>query len=396
MNMGWIKNIDKKNILTLLLSIIVSIFILELFLKVYNPFQFRVKGNRIILQSNAKYTVKNHTIPKLDKVIVHTKNSLGFRGSEPPQNFDEYLSIITIGGSTTECRLLSDGKDWANILKRELDNSFKKVWLNNAGLDGHTTFGHTVLMEDYVTKKYKPKIVLFLIGLNDTGRKKLSTFDKYNVKREKDETIAEYFKSKVNLLAEYSEILNSIIGIYRYNQARRGELTHRPINLLEYKQAEISEDKSQQLIKKHTEDYLPYYKKRLKYLVELSKNNGIEPILITQPVLFGDAIDDVTGVNLAKISTGKVSGEINWEMDINGEVSWKVLELYHSITREVGKEEDVLVIDLAKEMPKSSKYYYDFVHYTNEGAEVVGKIVYKYMCPFIQNKFPEYSLGGCK
>lgn len=395
--MSWIRNIDKKNLLTLLLSIIVSIFILEIFLRVYNPFQFRVRGNRIILQSNVKYTKKNDTAPKLDKVIVHTKNSLGFRGSEPPQNFGDYLSIITIGGSTTECTLLSDGKDWPHVLKRELESSVKNVWVNNAGLDGHSTFGYTVLMEDYITKKYKPRIVLFLIGINDVGANTLSIFDRYNIKREKDETIAEYFKSKVNLLAEYLEILNSIIGIYRYNMAKRRGLTHRQIDLFTLNTIEdVSKDREASIIKEYREKYLPYYKKRVKYLVELSRNNGISPVLVTVPALYGDAIDNVTGINLAKIPTGTISGEMSGKIEINGKLRWKVLELYHSITKEVGKEEDVLVIDLANEMPRSSKYYYDLIHYTNEGAEVVGKILYKYMCPFIQNKFPEYSLSGCK
>ena len=39
---------------------------------------------------------------------------------------------------------------------------------NNAGLDGATTYRHLILMEDYVVT-LRPKVVLFLIGINDVG-----------------------------------------------------------------------------------------------------------------------------------------------------------------------------------------------------------------------------------
>jgi hypothetical protein len=35
------------------------------------------------------------------------------------------------------------------------------VWVNNAGLDGATTYRHPILMEDYVVK-LRPQVELFL------------------------------------------------------------------------------------------------------------------------------------------------------------------------------------------------------------------------------------------
>jgi lysophospholipase L1-like esterase len=80
---------------------------------------------------------------------------------------------MAIGGSTTECFYLSDGKTWEDRLANKLRKDFKKVWVNNAGLEGHTTFGHLILLQDYIVK-LKPKYILLLIGLNDTYRDKLS------------------------------------------------------------------------------------------------------------------------------------------------------------------------------------------------------------------------------
>ena len=156
----------KANLLLLLIGCGLSFFATEILLRIYNPFEFRVKGNQINLPVYFNYNIviKDQTV--LDNLVVHTKNSLGFRGEEAPKTFEDYLTIIAVGGSTTECFLIADGQDWPAILGEKLKKSFNLIWINNAGLDGHSTFGHNVLMQDYIVK-IKPKVVLFLVGIND-------------------------------------------------------------------------------------------------------------------------------------------------------------------------------------------------------------------------------------
>src|ERR1700761_3870697 len=87
----------------------VAVFLLlELALRIYNPFHLRLKGDKILLPVNERLTITNHINPKLDPVIVNTRNHLGFRGPDTPAGMREALSIITIGGSTTECHFLTD------------------------------------------------------------------------------------------------------------------------------------------------------------------------------------------------------------------------------------------------------------------------------------------------
>jgi hypothetical protein len=71
-----------------------------------------------------------------------------------------------------------------------------------------------------------------------------------------------------------------------------------------------------------------------------------------------------------------------------------VLELYNGVVRQRGKEAGVLVIDLAREMPKNSAYYYDLMHYTNGGAALVADIVAAQLTPFLARKFPAYYQGS--
>src|SRR4051794_36236410 len=86
----------------------------EVLLHVYNPLPFRVRGNRIILPVHQRYTFHNEGASKLDPVTHHTKNSLGFRGPDPPKDMATRLTVLTIGGSTTECLFLTDGKTWTD------------------------------------------------------------------------------------------------------------------------------------------------------------------------------------------------------------------------------------------------------------------------------------------
>ena len=74
-------------------------------------------------------------------------------------------------------------------------------------------------------------------------------------------------------------------------------------------------------------------------------------------------------------------------------LGWEVLELYNDVVRQRGREAGVLVIDLAREMPKNSAYYYDLMHYTNAGAALVADIVAAHLTPFLAKKFPAYYQG---
>ena len=373
--MTWIKKVI-KNIAALLIGIILSFFILEGILRIYNPFEYRVKGDNIVLPANKKYVIKRENdrklISKFDDTIIHTKNSLGFRGEEPPVDFKNNLTIITVGGSTTECTFLSDGKTWTDLLGIKIKKDIKNVWINNAGFDGHSTFGHRILMEDYIIK-LKPDIVLFLVGANDLG---------YNISEKDQEFMRNRFifsslKSFLKSMANHSEVFSLGLNMYRYYKAKKIGVEHQELDFETFRNGDINSYLTEDVkkIQKETiNDYknknLKGFEKRLKGIVEISKNNNIIPVLITQPALYGDFVDDVTNIDF------KFTRFI-----------WELLELYNDTTRKVGIEENILVIDLAREMPKSTRYYYDWLHFSNEGAEKVAEIIYNNVYPYLTGEY---------
>ena len=100
-------------------------------------------------------------------------------------------------------------------------------------------------------------------------------------------------------------------------------------------------------------------------------------MLVTQPALNGDAVDPTTGISLGSAAIEPLS---------NGRVQWRVQELYNDVTRTTSAAAGVLLIDLAREMPKDSRYFSDWVHFTNDGAALVGDIVFRHLEPKLARK----------
>lgn len=353
---------------------------LEIILRSYNSFDFRVKGNKIILPTNQTYTLENKR-EGLDKIIVHKKNSLGFRGENPPKDFSDKLTVITIGGSTTEDFYLSEGKTWTDILGMKLKNSFNNIWINNAGLSGQSTFGHIILMDDYITK-IKPKIVLFLIGSNDLAAFNSNKYDK-NMQRSNESSYS--LKSAIKVLAKNSEVLSVALNINRYINARKMGLIHSNKKLNEFETIELSNESKKEIRQSILNRNYKPFEQRLKKLIQLAKTHNIEPIFITQPTLLGDTVDDITNVNLAKIKYGA----------FNGELAWENFRILYDVIKDVGKKENVFIINLGSKMPKSSLYYYDLLHFNNKGAQKVAEIIYPELCSYLSKRYSNYQINDC-
>ena len=364
---GIMKNII-KNIALLFSSILFGFIILEIVLRFYNPLTTRIRGDEILLPVYHNYVIENKDTDKLDNPIIYTRNSIGFRGEEPPHNLSEYLSIITIGGSTTECLYLSDDKTWSYLLERKLKKDFSPLWLNNAGLDGHSTFGHMILLRDYVVE-LKPTIALFLFGINDIGSTKCPIF-------EKDDDIKD-------ILARKSEVASLLLNIYRIVKAKSKELGHTIVNLHEKETIDFPEEEIQKELTRHEKEYIKSYEARLLKIIDICRKNNIDPVFVTQPYLLGDVVDEYTGIYLGNIKAGQY----------NGIFYWRILDLYNRTTQRIAKENGVFVIDLANELPKNSEYFYDYMHYSNKGAEKISEILYVELKKYMKDKYKDFSLN---
>lgn len=360
-----------------ILYLFVAVFLLlEVALRIYNPFHFRLKGDKILLPVNVRETITNRINPKLDTLIVNTRNSLGFRGPEPPADWAGHLTLITIGGSTTECHFLNDDRTWPYLLGRALSDSFRACWLNNAGLDGHSTFGHRVLLNDHV-KQLRPSVVLFMTGINDVETDGPSFHDKLNTRNA--------YPDFRHWLFNNSEVLALGLNFVRGWRAQRFNNTTNDLLVLDSaRRLPLPEEVMRDRLAKQ-ERYLAGYRRRLEDLADTCLAWHIVPVFVTQANLFGSGTDPITGTDLALYPVdAKDSG-------LNGALIWKILERYNDVVRAVGAEKGAPVIDLARMMPKNSLYFYDMSHFTNEGAREVAELMARKLIPVLDKDFPAFK-----
>jgi lysophospholipase L1-like esterase len=352
-----------KNFSALFIGLLISLVFAETTLRVYNPFLFRIKADKIILPAKQRYEFHNYADNKLDSVIVHTKNSLGFRGPEPPSDLNKFISIIAVGGSTTECMYISDGKDWPNLLGKKLQKDVKNLWINNAGLDGMSTFGHYILIQDYLLKIH-PNYILYLVGVNDMGR--------FDLNEHELDMLRNHTQSFKGYLVKNTELGALIYNFKHLYDCRSKGLGHYVIDLNKTQSIPFDSVWLKQEIQREN-PCLINYENRLLKLVRTTKINHIQPVLITQPSLLGFGVDPVTGVNL---ETVKILNDNVAALGHSGKEFWLLLEKYNDVTRQVAKKEKVILIDLARKLPKSSAYFYDGIHFTNQGSSEVSQIIY--------------------
>ena len=113
-----------KNLLAVVIGLVLAFIILEGMLRIFQPVEYQVRGNKIWLPQDRKLQQTNDKTDKLDKIVYTSRNHMGFRGEPSPKNFAEYLTIIAVGGSTTACEFISDNKTWCDILAVNLKNKF--------------------------------------------------------------------------------------------------------------------------------------------------------------------------------------------------------------------------------------------------------------------------------
>jgi len=349
----------------------------ELFFRVHDPLGQRLRGNTIVLPVGKRYVIEQRHASKLEPVIVHTRNALGFRGEDPPRDFDQHLTVVAVGGSTTECMYLSDGTDWPAIVARGLKSSFPSLWMNNAGLNGHSTFGHLVLLRQHLLA-LRPKVIVLMAGINDIARDDLSAYDRMQMGP----------RSTMEALSQYSAVASATLNSWRAWDASRAGLLHSEIDLRSWPQNAERRPDAAGLLNFHRLEFLPGYRQRVQLLTRLCREANITLVLVTQPALYGPGIDDETGVDLGRIA-------VNPDENVNGELAWEILELYNDVLREVGKQDGVFLIDLARRLPRSSRFFYDFLHFTPQGSERVAEIVTPPLCAYLGQRVPEYLIHPC-
>ena len=339
--------------------------LLEIALRIHNPIYVPLRASNIQLPVNRTFRETNVHFAKVDRVVTTSYNNIGLRGPNYPADPDRFVKIIAVGGSTTICVNLTDGKTWPDLVLRDLQAARPDLalWLNNAGQNGHSTFGHQILLQAHLAK-LQPQYVLLLMGINDMEREDLNSYDI---------SMTRGGAPLRDRLVTMSEVLSTAQVLYRSFRAHELGLNRAP-DMDPRTVPRINETPAQRdaFLKRQKDNFLPAYRERVATLLATVRSMSATPILITQPAFMGHAVDPNTGVQIDNLLYGDFGRE---GFDISAGTAWDGLELYNDVLRELASSEGVMLIDAAREMPKDYRYYFDWLHYSNEGAARMASII---------------------
>ena len=89
----------------------------------------RLRGGYYVLPpwSRSEMTIDRSVLPQLEERVRIEANRDGERGPEPPRNLRETYRVLIAGGSAAECYMLDQDSEWAAVVRRELAGKLERL-----------------------------------------------------------------------------------------------------------------------------------------------------------------------------------------------------------------------------------------------------------------------------
>jgi hypothetical protein len=323
----------------------------------------KTRAINIVRDVQVTYNVENIYGKDLPEA-VYTRDKNGLRGScSQPSSID----ILTLGGSTTDQRYIPDGKTYQDILQKLLSDKFSKdICISNAGVDGHSTFGHIASFQTWfpLIENLKPKYFLFYVGVNDAGFRYSpnSGFDSFV--RPDESRIREILREHsaiYDLIRTMRQVLKELLTGVGDRHAYAGH-SLRPPDAADYSASKLSPD-VRELIEQNT----IHFKNRFQTLInEVQKYDAI-PICISQPHIMAKDFDGTRkGISTAFTYQGKSFNGLDYDASITA---------LSTAMRDLCVGSGGYFIDIASKQFQEGDFY-DVVHMTSAGASRLGGYIY--------------------
>lgn len=313
------------------------------------------KLNHLNIPKNVTINNRQSLYPPFkNNTIKYTRDKYGFRGKyTDPDRID----ILAMGGSTTDQRYISDGSTWQDVIGRVLSLPGRNLTVVNAGVDGHTTYGHIKSFDYWFPNipKFRPKAMLFLVGVNDLFISRQSDYD--------------------NLVGSTSlrALIQEKSALYHLFRLAKGMLQAR----ISIKVAHTRTDFSSLKWANHGYLEIPAshllqqsnraYAARLNKLCRQVRSVGATPIFVTQHRADYRVVDgNIIGVDYIRSFKGA---------KYNGVDMHSMMNSVNKTTMEQCRKCEAICIDLAEEIEFEDGDFYDFLHTTPSGSEKIGKVI---------------------
>ena len=265
---------------------------------------------------------------------------------EPVQ--DSAISIVFLGGSTTAWG------GWTDAVEKDIQSAFvgHDVRVVNQGVPWYTTLQSLINYETNV-RRTQPDIVVIMHAINYLAANADHSYYVNGPFR------ADYghLYAAMSRLARTRSLFDLTIDVISHL------FYWRPRDLIET-------DKFPGL-----DVFAEYYRR----LVQLARLDGSEVVIITQPFLYKESMSEA---ELSVVYMDKYNGAgPDYRWSVNTALSG--MNQYVASVREIAEKEEVTLIDLEANVPKTIDYLYDDCHYTEKGARLVADIVSNGLKPII-------------
>ena len=257
------------------------------------------------------------------------------------------LTLAFIGGSTTECMYVDADKRFPYLISKQLNNDSRRVNAINAGVSGNDSLNS---INAYLNKvvPMKPDIAILMHNINDLSTL-LHEASYWNNNDYRSPIIQEDKSLKTFLKALMP---NSFELLYRVKSSLSD-----PVDEFAHGRSQTKTIDAERIY--------GLFKDNLNIFISISKAKGIQPILMTQANRFTETPDQVV-VDSFKVLESLGINYIQFKNLFDG---------MNEQIRQVAIENNIMLIDLAKEIPPSKEYIVDTVHFNNTGSELVAKVI---------------------
>lgn len=323
-----------------------------------------VSGRTITFGGDAYHPYLQNT-PLPNDTSVHV-NRWGFRGDDLDQaKGDGVFRVFVFGGSTVYCGTVPYEQTHCRILEKRLRDAYPQyhVEVQNLGADWHTTEHDTVKLLFYA-QDFSPDLAITFHGINDLVR--TFTPDMFGEGPYRSD-YRHYLGAAANLVTRGRKIPLTITAghwcsDFRFDQIRingpdgNGLGGVRTSFVPKAQNVQITEWKS-----------LPAFERNLRDFVDIARSKGIHVLLATQPSLYREDLSPQERQLLVFPLTHYFGGKRpSLYSMIDG------MRRFNDTTRRLATQVGVPLVDLEQQMPKTTEYLYDDVHYTVAGNELIG------------------------
>jgi hypothetical protein len=259
----------------------------------------------------------------------------------------QVVRIFCLGGSTTEFKD-SQGVGWPDRLEAELRNIYHtdSIQVFNFGKQWYTSL-HSLINYETNLRQYKPDVILVMDNINDVIQN--ADFSYLSNGPFRDDY--GHFYGPASFIFKRSGLFGFLWTSFRTMWYHKDRLT-------------FDQD---------TFPGLPPFTRNLNTLIDLAKTDSTKVVLLTQPNVLTENMDENVTRACVMINYEAVGPDKRWGY----KTAYWGAKQYNDRIREIASKRNVYLVDLEKFIPKSLTYFNDEVHYNDTTFNLISSALSK-------------------